>query len=601
MHRVTSSTTSPFSLALKPKSKVLDTPARITSHLLDRALKLDQLNELYSEVHHASRGTDFIERILQQMNINVMHNEQELRHIPRNGPLIITANHPFGILDGIMLVALIRRIRPDFKIMSNHLMACVPESREFSIFVDPFGSKQSISRNMQGMKECLRWLKNDGALGIFPGGTVSHIQGPRPVVRDPVWHENVAKLVRLTGATVLPVHIEGSNSLAFHVAGLVHPRLRTAMLPHELLNKRDKRVRVRIGSVIPARRLEHFTRDAEMMRYLRCRTYALAHSTRKRRITLRPSRLNQKPVAPGEAPNAMAREIAALPVEQRAGGAQACEVFWARLGQIPCIMAEIGRLRELTFRAAGEGTGQARDLDAYDQHYYHLFIWNKEAGEIVGAYRMGLGDEIIRRNGLDGFYTSSLFHYAPALASHFSCAVEFGRSFIRAEYQRSPLALNLLWKGIGQFLAGRPRYRWLFGPVSISNDYHQQSRLVMARGLQKDHESLPFNRLITPRKPLKSTPPVPGSDWPELLKLDHDSISDIVHDIERGRGIPVLLRQYLKLGGQILGFNVDPAFGWTLDALIFVDLLENDSNLLGRYLGESSLARIKAWHATAKA
>jgi len=274
-------------------------------------------------------------------------------------------------------------------------------------------------------------------------------------------------------------------------------------------------------------------------------------------------------------------------------------VIQATTDQIPHILLEIGRLREMTFRAVGEGTGKAVDIDRFDHSYTHLFIWNREKKEVVGAYRLGKTDEIIRQQGVRGLYTSTLFCYKPGFFEHLGPALEMGRSFIRPEYQKSFTPLLLLWKGIGRFVVENPQYKTLFGPVSISDEYQALSRQFLVSYLKMSRYRSDMASLVKPRKPLHAKQ-LRGWDIDaavRLLKDDVENISELISCVESDRkGVPILLKQYLKLGGEIAGFNVDPAFGNVIDGLIIVDLMKTEPRMLERYQGKEGARMFLAHH-----
>jgi putative hemolysin len=384
---------------------------------------------------------------------------------------------------------------------------------------------------------------------------------------------------------VVPAFTLGANSMLFQFAGMLHPKLRTALLPHEYLNKKERPVEIRIGGVIPAARVADASSDEALMRYLRWRTYLLAYKPRLRR-TRRPA------AAAGARPN-ISGEVEALGPDRCLAKAGDLEVYCAQAREIPRLLDEIGDLREITFRAVGEGTGRSRDLDEFDSFYLHLFSWDTKRKEVAGAYRLGLTDEILRARGIRGLYTSTQFRYGQDFVREIQPAIELGRSFIRQEYQRSFSSLLLLWKGIGRFIVDQPRYRFLFGPVSISNDYSQLSRKLLTEYLERNLLDERLSRMVKPRKPFRKFLVPKEAAW----SADLEEFSEIIADLEPdGKGVPVLLRQYLKLGGKILGFNVDPKFSQTLDGLIVVDLCLTDRTMLNRYMGSDGASRFLHHH-----
>ena len=428
------------------------------------------------------------EKVLQALHVTCEISDADVQRIPKTGPVVVVANHPFGAIENLVLLSAVFRVRRDAKVMANHLVACIPEMHSLCIFVDPYGQRDSKTRNFRPMMECVRWLKRGGLLIVFPAGDVSGIDLQNRRIADPTWSETIASLIRITEAQVVPAYFEGSNGPLFHLAGLMHPRLRTAMLPIEFLNKKNRRIRVQIGSPIPVHRLTAFQSDADMIRYLRLRCYILAHRVRVK-SDIRPGKGTAHapvigPVLPSQEAEILAREVRVLPEEQRLLTSDNLQVYYAVASQIPELLREIGRLREITFCAAGEGTGRLLDLDRFDAYYYHLFLWNDKSHELVGAYRFGLSDAIVRRFGYRGFYTNTLFKYGKRLLGRLDPAIELGRSFVRPEYQRAYAPLMLLWKGIGQFVVRNPRYRYLFGPVSMSREYNAYSRHLLAAFLQ---------------------------------------------------------------------------------------------------------------------
>jgi putative hemolysin len=382
----------------------------------------------------------------------------------------------------------------------------------------------------------------------------------------------------------------GINSFTFQLLGLLHPRMRTALLAHEFLNKSNRDIELRIGTPISPAKVRRYQDDLALIRYLRHRTYLL-----QSRDTRQPRRLATEKLAPGNNREELIAEIAKLSRDQILVETEEFLVLLAKAPQIPSLLHEIGRLREITFRQAGEGTGRAIDLDQFDDHYWHLFLWSKVEQEIAGAYRLGPSDEIVKRMGVRGIYTSQLFAWTPSFLERISPALELGRSFVRPEYQKSYSPLLLLWRGIGQFLVRNPRYKVLFGPVSISTDYGSASRQLMVQFLSAHRGSPELARLVRARNPFRIRPSRVAEELAKEPADDVEELSTLVADIELDRkGVPILLKQYLKLGGELVAFNVDRKFANALDGLIVVDLRKTDIRLVERYLGREGAAAFLA-------
>ncbi len=535
-------------------------------------------------------------RLLEDLQVQIDISAADMERIPKTGPVVAVSNHPSGILDGVLLADLLTRVRPDVRILTNQLLGELPELARLCFFIDPFDQPESRVANGRALKEAIRHLRGGGMLAIFPAGEVSHFDLKKRSICDPEWNVTAARLTRMTRAKSLPILIRGANGIPFQVLGMVHPRLRTAALPAEMLNKRGKRVEIRIGSTIDPARIEAMPDDAEATKYLRLRTELLG-----RRATAESRAASDgDEIAPAAAPDVLAAEIAALPADCLLENTREYAVYLADARQIPLALGEIGRLREITFRAAGEGTGESRDLDRFDPHYRHLFLWNKQKREIAGAYRLGEVQKIVARFGPKGLYTESLFRFQWGFISRLGPSLELGRSFIRPEYQKQFAPLLLLWKGIGSFVARHPEYSMLIGAVSVSNQYSPASRELIARYFEAQGAVGEWRGTVRARRPLRGNL-VQKWETATLCALlpEMDDLSAPIADLEPdGKGVPVLVKQYVKLGGKLLAFSVDPQFGNTLDGFVMVDLTRTSPEILGRYMGKAEAQSFFEWHRT---
>jgi putative hemolysin len=574
---------------------------------LEHLLGLRQCAELYYQIKSEGDAHTFMREVLGRMDVRPQLKPEDLENIPKKGPAVVVGNHPFGGIEGIIMADILLSCRPDVKIVANLLLNRIPQLRDLTIPVDPFSRSGSVRTNIGPMREALRWLKGGGMLLVFPAGEVSHLRMSPLEVADPAWSPAIGRLIRHTAAPVLPVFFRGHNGPCFQAAGLLHPRLRTVLLARQLIGMRGRTVPVDIGRLIPFRWLQRYAGDAELMAYLRWRTYLLGHPARKEKRGFKPpaiaALLKPRPLAAPQAADACRREIERLPAKQLLAENGSQSVWQATAKQIPRLLQEIGRLRELSFRAANEGTGKPLDLDRFDTHYLHLFIWNAEAAEIVGAYRVGATDRILELHGRRGLYSTTLFDSRMEFFHRLGPALELGRSFVRPEYQRSYSPLLLLWKGIGAFIARQPRYRMLFGPVSISRDYSDLSRRLIATTLLQHNQAKDLALMVKPRHPANLRPVrVRGcghSPHPSCFR-DFKEMCSVIADVEfKQRDVPVLLRHYLNLGGQLLAFNIDRSFSRVMDGLIVVDLTRTDRKTLQRYMGVAGAAAFQAYHGCA--
>lgn len=562
----------------------------------ERALHFPELNHIYQSAVR-SKKPEFPDGVLDAVDVNYQIAPAELSRIPKTGPVVVVANHPFGMLDGIVLASVLRSVRPDAKVMANLLLDRIPELRESMLFVDPFGTKDSARQNLAPLRAAIEWVRAGHMLAMFPAGEVAHLRLKDRAVVDPPWSDTASRLIRRTGADALPIFIEGRNSRLFQLAGLIHPRLRTLMLPREMVNKRKTTVVVRVGKVIPNAKIVGLGSHEDQMLYLRSRTYFLGGASQAGPVDSTPDALSQSPrpeyetIIPPVAPDLLKEEIASLSPEHTLVDAKEYAILLGRADEIPNLLREIGRLREVTFRKAGEGTGKSIDSDRFDEDYLHLCLWHKGKGEVAGAYRLGQTDVILAKHGLSGLYTSTLFKFKPALLDQISPALELGRSFVREEYQKSHAPLAMLWRGIGRFLVAHPQYRYLFGPVSINNEYRSLSQQLIVTFL-KEHSYLSrLARLVKPFNPPRLRA-MRDCDLKATCRVvaDIDEVSSLISQIESDqKGVPVLLRQYLKLGAKLLGFNVDPDFGLVIDGLILIDITQTNPRMLRHYMGDEGL------------
>ncbi|MCG8379003.1 MAG: lysophospholipid acyltransferase family protein, partial [Proteobacteria bacterium] len=446
--------------------------------------------------------------------------------------------------------------------------------------------KASLQKNSISLKHAVQHVRDGGCLIIFPAGEVSHLKIREHRIIDSEWSLTVAKLVKLTKASVLPVYFHGSNSIAFQLLGLLHPWIRTILLPRELLKKINSDITLNIGQVINFNKIKNLD-NKKLIKFLRISTYALSGKDNVNKTGQAKNIIANLNIIDPVPTELLCGEINHLPDHQLLLTHKKINIFYADAKQIPWVLQEIGRLRELTFREIGEGTGREIDIDIYDSYYTHLFLWDAEKNCLIGAYRIGLTDEIINRYGIKGLYSYSLFKYSERKLYELGPSLELGRSFIRSEYQRSPSSLSLLWKGIGVFIAQKARYTTLFGPVSISNDYQDISRKLIVDCLTTNRLMKEISRNIKPRKPYKSKSKTPWQKNELNILDDINLVSDIISQLEQGkRGIPILIKQYIKLGGRFLEFNVDEEFNDALDGLIVVDLRETEIELLEYFMGK---------------
>ena len=568
-------------------------PGRCLARLAYRILELEKVNRVHHK-YHDSVGPEFSAHVLEDIGIRYEIPPEQLDRIPREGGFITVSNHHYGAIDGMILSAVVGSRRPDYKILTTFLLSLIPSLKDGFIPVDNFST--GGARSISGIRTALGHIADQHPLGLFPAGEVATWQkgknrtslGKDKVVEDIPWAENIIKLVRKSGFPVVPIYFEGGNSKSFHILGRIHPRLRTVRLIHEVFNKRGRVVQVRIGQPLTAEEIARF--DVPILgRYLRNRCYALEAQC-------------LPPVEPAvqAVPAPLAKPVPADRIREEMDGLDERMLFeigdyrayLLQAGDAPETMRELYRLREETFRAVGEGTGQPLDTDIYDAYYRQMVLWHVPNQEIVGAYRLGFGPEIMESHGgVTGFYSAALVRYGEKAAPLLAKSMELGRSFIIGRYQREIQPLRLLLAGLAVAVLKCPDLTYYSGLVSISDDIPDFYKSLVVRYLEK---SFPF-----PDAPAVATPTTPFS--PDFLAVNPDDLLQIpdgkIDLLDRFLGtlsegkvrLPVLVRKYFSCGARLVCFNVDPDFGSCLDALIvlrFSDFPKSTVNSILRGLPE---------------
>lgn len=530
---------------------------------LDLATGLRRLQRLYDRRPTGMSPVGFIAWMLEVLRIEVEVSVEPDCDIPSQGPMVVVANHPYGAIEGVAIARHLLHLRPDVKILANSVLCRIPEIAPLVLPVDTFGGRPALA----SLRSAARHLAGGGCLLTFPSGMVSRFSRSDRQAADPPWHSTATELALRANASVLPVFVEGRSSTLSLCLGALHTRLRTVMLPRDLLAQQGKTLRLRILRQVPAGELGGLP-EAARTDYLRMIVYS---GTRVPAPAVAPRRSVAALAAPA-APESLTAEIGRLPADCTLLTHGDFSVYCAPATDLPTLLPELGRLRERSFRMLGEGSGRERDLDRFDAGYRHLFVFCHSQRALIGAYRLGYCDELCRDGSVGSLYTRTLFGYDRRLLDHLGSAVELGRSFVVPEAQRSFQALRLLWAGIDRVLTARPEVRWLFGPVSISPQYSDEARSLMVAALRSHRDDPALRFLVRPlsRSADAKLPPHLRNMLPVLA--DGRRLSQAVARLERGPGLPVLLRHYLDLEARFAGFQLDPAFGGSLAGLMFVEV-----------------------------
>jgi putative hemolysin len=546
-----------------------------TVSFLKKVIYQDQVNDFLVK-NKALEGFEFIDAVFDYFNFSYSVSSRDRANIPAEGRLIVIANHPIGSLDGLALLKLVGEVRGDVKIIANELLMNFTNLHSLFIPVDNMGNGSAL----RSYKAAIAALERDEAVIIFPAGEVSraHPTG----VKDTRWRPGFLHFARKTSAPILPIHVGAKNSLLFYGASMLFKPLGTALLAHEMFNKRSHTIQFSVGETIPSQQLTSpLVKDKALVKRLKKHVYRIGKKGNPIFETVRT-------ISHPEDRQALQEELKNAQLLGETRDANRIYLFDAFPNS--AVMREIGRLREVTFRKVGEGTGSKRDLDDFDQHYRHLVLWDRENLEIAGAYRLGEGRKILETLGEKGFYTNTLFNYKPELKPYLTQGIELGRSFVNSHYW-GKASLDYLWQGIGAYLQHHPEIRYLFGPVSMSANYPRELMDALVYFYQCYHASEIV--LVTAPHPYELSHPRIVELAAQFEGCDREKAFDVLQAlfVERGFKVPILFKQYAALyedgGFQALAFSIDPDFGDCLDGLCIADLHTLKPSWRKRYIGHS--------------
>jgi putative hemolysin len=534
---------------------------KILSSILSRVLYVNRINN-FMEKYSYLDSRQLINELFEEINFSYQISNKDIQKIPAEGRVICVANHPIGSLDALSLLKTFLEIRRDVKIVANDFLGSIERLNDHFIPVKldyPAAQKNSVL-------EINKALQEENAVIIFPAATVSRLKGIKIV--DSKWHKGAVHFARRMNAPILPVFIEARNSFLFYLVSVLNKKLSTFLLVHELFNKQNITIKIHIGEVIPAKVFtSSFIQDLQLTKLLRKHIHLIGKHKKGIYST------EKNVIHPGDRKT----------IRKELNNSQMLGLTWDNMRiyltskiNSPESLNEIARLRELTFRKVGEGTGKKLDLDKYDEHYNHLIVWDEKELEIVGAYRIGAGSRILNKKGTAGFYTSTLFNFSEEMENNYlNDSIELGRSFVQKKYWNTN-ALNYLWQGIGSYLVHNPSVKYLFGGVSISNSYplsvQEQIVFYFSKWFGSRNYLAESKRkfIVSENNRREFESAFIGTNAKEDYKILKSMIKPA------GYSVPILYKHYSDLceegGVKFLDFGVDPDFENCIDGLILVDV-----------------------------
>ncbi len=541
--------------------------------LIDRVTGLRRLEKIYRESNlEGLHKKEFVSKVLDALHVTYSVSNAV---VPDHGPLIVVCNHPFGGLEGIILADYFSRIRDDIKFMSNSGLRFVKEMEDFFIFTNPLITHNH--KNIPSIRACESHLRSGGMLILFPAGKTSYYRKDKKRITDGEWNRIAAKLAQKTDAPVIPFFFPGHNSTLFITLGRIYYRFRLLMLPRELVKKKKQTIHVYAGNILHRDQYDK-TSSRETTAFLRMETYLQDPAYIYKRSL--PENTALPPIAAAAPFHLIEEEISKLPEKQHLHDVHNFSVYYGYYSQLKHTVYEITRLRERTFRKMDEGSAMERDTDRFDELYTHLFIVDNKERKIIGAYRMGQIDKLLSAGKIDDIYLTKMFVFHEAFLRSIRHGIEMGRSFLIPEYQKSVYGFFLLWRGIGEFLVRNPQYRTLYGTVSLSTTYDPRSIALI-------HSTLVKTDKVEPIPPLTIDVNPDVLEYLQEREVHFRELDLLIRTIEGDKkGLPVLVRQYHKLGAEFLSIGRDTAFRNTPGMLLRVDMDSVPDSLLKMYMGK---------------
>lgn len=540
-------------------------------YILKKIFHAKEINEFYIK-NKDENSLDFIKNVLDYFEIKFEVSKEELENIPKTSKVIVVANHPLGALDALALVLMLKQIRNDVKITASEILSLIDPIRDILIPVDNINKK---SKRVE-IQNIYKLLNENGLVIFFPSGEVSRMHFFK--VHDTKWQNGFLKFAKKTNAPILPIHIKARNSWLFYFVSFIKKDLATLLLPHEMFKQKNKTIKFKIGKIIPFKNIKDLPINGNQTTSL-LRKHLYRVGKNKKEIIKTYSPIPQ-PISKNIIHQAILKnEQIGLTIDKKS-------IYLLNSQKNEDVLKEIGRLREISFRMVEEGSGNALDLDKYDDYYKHLVLYHEEEKEIVGSYRLGIYQNIKKNYSIKGLYTSNFYNFSKNFLAYIENSVELGRSFVNPKYWNS-MALDYLWQGIGAYLHKNPQIKYLFGAVSLSDSYPRFAKVLIIYYYNYYYSSK--TKLVTAKNPFIIFPDeIQKVEKIFTLNSKEEDLKILKQTLETmGLSIPVLYKQYTNVceddGILFLSFSIDEDFGNCVDSLIIVDISKIKENKKARY------------------
>ncbi len=561
---------------------------------IEKIVGVSKMNALMEEIGRPwpDAGT-IIDELFKRVDIKWDIENPEVLERLDDKPKVFVANHPYGLPDAFALFQLLTRYRPNIKIFANKLLAATQLDDPRLLFVDPFGAADSRGQNRKSIATALKHLRDGGDLALFPGRICSHLKTSDWTISDSDWTDQVRKFVEVSGGEMVPLYISGRNSMMFNISGLIHPRIRTYMLLREFL-RGGHDFTFKVGEPVSSRQLARVSRSVSVGAFSRSLVYALKTGTPKvpdipqliapeLRTEVESKIALRKPVPiNGKYAHKILKGHEVL-IKQNG-----YTIYQSENGASDALMDMICEVRFAAYASQTNVSDPSELQDKFDAFYSHLVLWDDTKQNVVGVYRYTLPDPVKRPVSSDNLVTSSIFDLTSNFEDLLPNSMELGRAAILPEYQKSYSPLMLLWRAILEVPRKNKKIKYLFGPVTMGQNFNPVSRELLRRFVMRHWHDKKMDGFITPKRAL-------DLEIPREVKInqleegcgDYSKLGNIVSGFEGGqRSLPVLFRHYANVGCKYIGFGEWKELDGATTSITILEIENISSSLLTRYFGD---------------
>ncbi|MEM7069846.1 MAG: lysophospholipid acyltransferase family protein [Pseudomonadota bacterium] len=561
---------------------------------VEKLVGIDRCNKLLEDLGPDWPDTNsMVDIMFDRLDIKYQIKNAEVLEELDDRPKVFVANHPYGLPDAFALFQILTRYRPNIRLFANKILEATQLDDERLLYVDPFSAPQSRNLTRKSMAHALRHVREGGDLALFPGRICSHLKTSDWTISDSAWTDQVRKFVDAGGGDLVPLYITGRNSMLFNFSGLIHPRIRTYLLVREFL-RGGHDFTFTIGDPVSADQLQKVSRSMSVGNFARSLVYSLKTGAStvpdlphliepELRNAQETSRVVRTPTAIRGAHVRKLLDRNEILVKQNG-----YTIYQSGPKSGADILDIICEVRFQAYASETNVSDPSELRDHYDEFYHHLVLWDDEKEAVAGVYRYTLPGLTQRAPTAENLVTSSIFDLSPEFQKILPKAMELGRAAILPEYQKSFSPLMLLWRGFLEIPYRDKEIKYLFGPVTMGQNFNPLSRELLRRYIMNHCGDDVMKGHVSPRKAL-------AFDIPREVEIEKlanacgsfAQLGNLINGIEGGkRSLPVLFRHYANSGCKFVGFGEWRELDNATAGLTLLDLKDSSKSFIQRYFGK---------------